>query len=333
MELLPWHKSVWQKLMQSRARLPHALLLQGRSGTGKRDFAAKLVQSLLCDQPLDDHTACGKCDSCSWYAQDNHPDFRLLEPEEREAGEEGEGKGGRKTQISVDQVRALADFLTLSSHRAGLRIVLLSPAEALNAASANALLKMLEEPPPGVLFLLVSHQPHRLLATIRSRCSRIDMPMPARAQAEGWLAEQGAARAAERLAYAGGAPLQALGGDEESERKGLELQALLARPQQLDPLAAAAGFGRDGMVQVVDMLQKWAYDLLSSALAGEVRYHAAQAVALQALAKGVDLPKLLDYQRALSQARSLALHPLNAELQVESLLIQYSQLFAQPSKP
>lgn len=321
--------------MQSRERLPHALLLQGRRGTGKQDFARKLAQSLLCASPLPDQSACGTCDSCSWYAQDNHPDFRLLEPEDRDAsaGEESEAKGGKKTQISVDQVRALADFLTLSSHRAGVRVVLLCPAEALNPASANALLKMLEEPPPGVLFLLVSHQPHRLLATIRSRCSKIDMPMPARSMAEAWLAGQGAVRAAERLAYAGGAPLQAMNCDEESERKWLELQTLLARPQALDPLAASAGIGREGLLQVVDMLQKWSCDLLSMAHGGEVRYHAQQATAMQSLTKRVDLPKLLDYQRVLNQARSLALHPLNAELQIESLLIQYTQLFSQPSKP
>jgi DNA polymerase-3 subunit delta' len=335
MELYPWQSAVWQKLLQARARMPHALLLQGRGGIGKRDFAQKLAQSLLCDQPLPDHTACGSCGSCGWFAQDNHPDFRLLEPEDRDAGDEaaGEAKGGKKTQISVDQVRELADFLTLSSHRAGLRIVLLCPAEALNPASANALLKMLEEPPPAVIFLLVTHQPQRLLATIRSRCSKIAMPVPPRELAEAWLERQGVARAAEQLAFAGGAPLLAMNRDDESDRRLLELQAMLAEPLSMDPLAAAAHISREGMVLVIDALQKWTCDLLMACFAGEVRYHRPQAAAMQHLAKGVDLTKLLDYQRVLNEARRVSLHPLNNELQTESLMIQYTQLFSLSSKP
>lgn len=336
MAIYTWQHPLWQQLNGMRARMPHALLLQGRMGIGKQDFAETLAGALLCDQPLESGHACGACNSCNWYAQGHHPDLRVLEPEEGGIASEetpAEGKTGKKSQIiSVDQVRELAEFLGLSSHRSGLRIVLLQPAEALNAASANALLKMLEEPPAGVLFILVTHNPQRLLPTIRSRCNKIDMPFPERQEAESWLLAQGVSNAAERLAYVGGAPLLALRAEEGAEKRLGDLHKELNRGMQMDPFAAATLCVKEGMTSAIDALQKWAYDLLSVHLTGEVRYHAAQSASLQALAKGVDLPKLLDYQRLLNDARRSAQHPLNAELQMESLMIQYTQLFPVPNK-
>lgn len=320
-----------------RSRMPHALLLQGHRGIGKLHFAVRLSQSLLCEQPLPGHAACGVCQSCNWFQQDNHPDFRLLEPEDVESTADEESsapaKTSKKSQIAVDQVRELGDFLGLSSHRSGLRIILMHPAEALNLASANALLKMLEEPPPAVLFLLVTHQPQRLLPTIRSRCNVIDMPLPARSMAETWLAAQGVQQASQRLAYAGGAPLTAVQEEAGADKRLAELHAMLNHGAQMDPFAAAALCVRDGVAEVVSVMQKWVYDLLSLHLAGQLRYHGLQAESLQGLAKRVDLAKLLDFQRTLDEARRHAQHPLNADLQLESLLIQYTQVFSTTSRP
>lgn len=330
MAIYSWQNALWRQLVAMRSRMPHALLLQGRMGTGKLDFAVTLAGALLCDQPLESGHACGQCDSCNWYAQGNHPDLRILEPEEGAAGDEdGDAKPAKKSQvISVDQVRELSEFLGLSSHRSGLRIVLLHPAEALNPASANALLKMLEEPPGGVLFILVTHNAQRLLPTIRSRCNKIDMPFPERQEAEAWLAAQGVQQATQRLAYAGGSPLLALRADEGAGKRLDDLHRELHRGARMDPFAAASLCVKEGITYTVEAMQKWTHDLLSARLAGEVRYHAQQAVPLQDLAKGVDLPKLLDFQRLLNEARRSSQHPLNAELQVESLMIQYTQLFA-----
>jgi DNA polymerase-3 subunit delta' len=337
MDYYPWQDDLWQRVMRMRSRMPHALLLQGRAGIGKLDFAGALAQALLCDDPQASHVACGTCSSCNWFLQDNHPDFRKLEPGEG-ASSDGEDAlenkpSAKKTQITVDQVRELADFLGLSSHRAGLRVILLHPAEALNPSAANALLKMLEEPPPSVLFFLITHNPQRLLPTIRSRCSRLDMPVPARVPAEEWLVQQGVRQAEKQLSYAGGAPLQALGLEEGAEKRLDELHMALSRAGGMDVFSAASLNLREGVAQVVDALQKWAYDLLSMRMTGTARYHTKLAAPLQDLAKRVDLPKLLEYQRTLNEARRFSQHPLNPELQVESLMIQYTQLFATPQKP
>ncbi|MBI3939049.1 MAG: DNA polymerase III subunit delta', partial [Betaproteobacteria bacterium] len=148
--------------MEARTRLPHALLLIGPEGTGKLDFATFLAQSLLCEAPAPGAEACGKCPACGWFAAGNHPDFRLVQPEALEQKAEGEGAPDEKPssrQIAVEQVRGLSHFIVLSPHRRGLKVILMHPAEALNVNAANALLKNLEEPPAGTLFLLVTHRP------------------------------------------------------------------------------------------------------------------------------------------------------------------------------
>ncbi len=332
-EKYPWQTGLWQRISEMRSRMPHALLLQGRSGIGKMDFAVRFAQSLLCDRPEPEQDVCGLCQSCNWFQQGNHPDFRLLEPGETDGGADepvAVSKPARKSQISVDQVRELADFLGLTSHRAGLRVVLLHPAEALNIASANALLKMLEEPPPDVLFILVTYQPQRLLPTIRSRCHALDMPAPSRQAAEDWLVSKGISQVPQRLAYVGGAPLHALQEDAAEDKRRSDLLEMLALGAQLDPFVVAGACARTGMAEAMTMLQKWLYDLFSIRMTGQVRYHVQQLQSLQGLAKRVDLNRLLDFQRVLDEAGRHVRHPLNADMQLEALMIQYAQIFAKP---
>lgn len=325
-----WHDELWGRLVQTRSRLPHALLFKGQEGTGKLDFTVALAHALLCQSPLPSGHACGTCASCNWLAQSHHPDFRLLSPEQESDNEEGStATNSRKSQqISVAQVRELSTFLELSSHQSGgYRIVLIHPAEALNPASANALLKILEEPPAGVIFLLVSHQPQRLLPTILSRCHKIDMPVPPQEIALDCLKQQNVKDAEKHLAYAGGSPLLALRQASENTGALEDIAKLLAHGAKLDPFGTATLCARQGMAVAVQALQKWIYDLADMRLTGDIRYHAPYRNALQALAKSVDLSLLFELQRKLDQAKKSASHPLNSELQLENLLLQYTQIF------
>lgn len=101
----------------------------------------------------------------------------------------------------------------------------------------------------------------------------------------------------------------------------------------MDAFSSASLFVSHGMETAVLALQKWVYDLVTCRLTGQIRYHLGSQGALQALAKSVDLGLLLDFQRKLDEARRSATHPLNNEMQLESLLIQYTQLFLTPTKP
>lgn len=325
--VLEWQKSVLAQLTTNA--MPQALLLHGKAGTGKHDFALALAQKLLCSAPLDkaeaEH-ACGVCQPCVWYAQGHHPDFKWLTPENDDADEATTKRKTKKTIISVAQVRQLGDFLTLSNHQSALRIIVISPADALNTQSANALLKMLEEPPAGTLFILVTSQLQRLLPTIRSRCQLLSMPVPSQQQAVDWLIAQGLAQPESLLHYAGGAPLQALQLAQEASHQLISQH--LAQGARLNPNAAAGLLIAVGAEQALTGLQKWVYDLFLFAATQQTRYFQSHANAMQRLTKSVKLSALLQFDKTLRDAKKMANHPLNHEMQLENLLVQYTACFA-----
>ncbi len=314
-----------------RARMPHAILLKGPQGIGKLDFALTLAQSLLCETPRHDGMPCETCPSCHWFEQETHPDFRLLQPEalaEAEEGEEREtGKKKPSRQISVDQVRELADFANLSAHQGGHRVVLIHPAETMNISAANALLKTLEEPGGKMILVLVSHKPQQLLPTILSRCVELALPMPPQEQSLAWLKQQGVSNPATLLAQAGFAPLAAAKLAEESagaEEYARFLQEI-GQPAQFDALALAEQLQKNDPAQVIRWLQQWCYDLSSAKLTGQVRYHPELSERIKSIASKVSALGLANFQKELLSARREAWHPLNPKLLFESLFLSYQQ--------
>jgi DNA polymerase-3 subunit delta' len=336
--ILPWQSEVWTRLQAMRERMPHAILLHGPQGTGKTGFAERLAQSLLCEAPHADGQPCDACAACGWFQQYAHPDYRRIRPEaldEDGTSEEGEAEKGSKAsktpsrEIRIEQVRALSDFMNVSTHRSGRRVVLLYPAEALNTVSANALLKTLEEPPPGTIFLLVSHRPDRLLPTILSRCRQMALPMPPPEQALAWLKAQGVEEAATWLAEQGGAPLAALEAAQGGSRDALDaLLAHLAHPEAESPLKVADRLQKNPPLELVASLQRWLYDLFSVKFSGSVRYYPKYSSQLDALAARTDDLRLLAALKGAAERRAIAEHPLSARLFIEDMLLDYSSLFA-----
>ena len=328
----PWHRAALGRLLAHRERMPHALLVQGPAGIGKVAFARALAAGVLCEAPRGGF-ACGECPACHWFSQGNHPDYREIVPEaamEEEAGE-GEAEAARPEKaksvvIKVDQVRAVADFVALSTHRAGFRVLVIHPAEALHPNAANALLKTLEEPPPATLIVLVSDRPARLLPTIRSRCRVVALPTPPKDAALAWLREQGVAAPEIALAAAGGAPLAAR---EQAEPAESELQrrllAELAKPSGADALTFAATVDRESVERFIHWMQTWVHDLARVRLAGEPRHHGNLSQPLRAKSRAADLEALFALDRELAEARSLAAHPLNPRLLAEHLLMSYNR--------
>ena len=331
MKPFPWHQAAMEALLAARERLPHALLIYGPAGIGKAQFSRALAAAILCESPRPSG-ACGVCPSCHWFSQGNHPDYREIVPEAAAEDEDGEAEpeGGKEKAkslvIKIGQVRAVADFIALSTHRAGWRVLLLRPAEALQPASANALLKTLEEPPPRTLIAMVSDRPARLLPTLRSRCRRLALALPPRAAAIAWLRGEGVADAETALDAAGGAPLLArdLAQPAESELR-RRLLAELAKPGGADALQFAATVDRAGLERAIWWMQTWVHDLVRARLAGDVRHHGGQAATIRSRAKTADIEALLDLERELAEARRLASHPLNPRLVSEHLLMAYNR--------
>ena len=306
----PWNEAVLEQFKARLERLPHALLVHGAPGIGKLALAERMANLLLCEHAEAARRPCGQCDGCRWFAIGNHPDFRRVEPEAlakqpvaSEEGEEGAGEApARRTrqpsvQIRIEQVRELADFLNLRSHRGRLRVALVHPAEDMNENAANALLKGLEEPPAGAVFILVSHRAARLLPTIRSRCVALAVPLPARATALQWLAAQNVKDAERWLAYAGGAPLRAL--DYAAEAPLLE--RLLQSPGVVED--------REGIERLAEALQKIAYDRAFMAFGLPAKYRTGKAAVAPQSARA-----WIAYARKMNEDRALSRHPLNPRL-------------------
>jgi DNA polymerase-3 subunit delta' len=233
---LPWQASQWLRLQEARAsdRFPHALLLSGPEHTGKRQFADALGQSLLCQSPLAHHLACADCTSCKLLAAGNHSDMVSLEPEE-------EGKA-----IKIDAMREFITAERLSSQCGGYKIRIIDPADAMNTATANALLKTLEEPSENSILLLISSRPGMLPGTIRSRCQNLTFPLPPRKQSLDWLNDQHTANWEVLLSVSAGAPFKAL----ELARQGV----FEARAQMVEELFALL----DGRTDAVTLAAAWA---------------------------------------------------------------------------
>jgi len=338
--LLPWQPASWAQLMQMRDRFPHAVLLHGPEGIGKTRFGERLAQALLCEQPLADGQPCGACLACGWFDQYAHPDYRRVRPEnlEESPADEGEaeppakaGKAGKNPskEIRIEQIRALGDFMNVSTHRRGRRVVLLHPAEALNAVASNALLKTLEEPPPDTVFILVSNNIDSLLPTILSRCRQVPMAMPPADQALEWLKAQGIADAESWLAEQGGAPLSALTEAESGSREAIEaLLAHLAAPAPDSALKTADLLQKSAPADVTAWLQRWVVDLFSVKFSGKIRYYPKYRREIDALALRADPRRLLAVLKQVTDRRAIADHPLSAKLFIEDMLLDYSTIFA-----
>ena len=296
-----WNQPILESLAARSARLPHALLVYGPRGVGKLALAERVAQLLLCEgKPK----PCGACDGCRWYLGGNHPDFRRVEPDALAKlpatdPEENEVKKPKQPsiQIKIEQVRELADFLYVRSHRGAMRVALVHPAEDMNENASNALLKGLEEPPAGAMFILVSHRPAQLLPTIRSRCVAVPVPIPPRDAALKWLSAQGIKDAERWLAYAGGAPLRALDYAAEAE----PLSRLLKAPGPVEV--------REDLERLADALQKIALDRALTAFGLPQKYQTGQVAVNAAKARA-----WLAFARRMGEDRLLCRHPLNPRL-------------------
>lgn len=279
-----WNQPILDSLAARLERLPHALLVFGPRGVGKLELAERIAQLLLCEG---EKKPCGACDACRWFLGGNHPDFRRIEPESLWL----EKPEKPSIVIKVEQVRELADFLYIRSHRAGRRVALVHPAEDMNENAANALLKGLEEPPAAAVFILVSHRPAQLLPTIRSRCVHVPVPLPTRDAAVAWLAQQGLKDPQRWLAYAGGAPLRAV----EHAAQGVAALAPVDVREGLEPLAEA--------------LQKTALDHALLAFGLPAKYQTTSAAVPREKAR-----EWLTFARRMGEDRLLCRHPLNPRL-------------------
>jgi DNA polymerase III subunit delta' len=258
-------------------RLPHAWLIAGPRGIGKATLAYRFARYVL-SQPSADNAETLAIPSTSQafqrVASGGHGDLMAIErvPDEK--------SGRMRSEIVVDDVRKLHHFFSMTSAETPWRIAVVDSADEMNRSAANALLKVLEEPPARGLLLLVAHAPGRLLPTIRSRCRRLDLrPLSVEAVSDVIGLRRPDIQGAERLALAhlsGGSPGRAL---EIAASGGInfyhDMTAHLERLPNLD-VPALYGFAdkladrnNDGLFRTfASLLEDWFYRLILAASAG-----------------------------------------------------------------
>ena len=330
--LLPWQLDAARAALAPGVDWPHALLVHGPRGIGKHALALNFAQALLCETPRADGLACGECAGCRYAISGQHPDFMrlellLIDPED--------GTLAAVETIGIDRVRALTEFVQLTSHRLRAKVAVISPAERMNAAAANALLKTLEEPPPGTYLILVSDQPGRVPATILSRCRKLAAPVPAPAAARAWLAAQGVAAPDLALAQVAGAPIDALArADPAVQAERRAWLSALGQPERLAVPALAARIDAGGkderkarLAHALEWLIAWTADLARIVAGGAARQNPDAAAPLERLAAQVAPIALFRYHRSLLRQRAMLAHPLQPRLVAETILLDYRALF------
>lgn len=310
----PWFSGWWKTTTQGMDRRPSALLLLGPKGIGKAAFGLELAASWLCQSPLSDGSACGSCQSCNWMKTAQHPDFRWIRPDadaEEEGGAESAENpsqdgavatesatdGKKKSQeIRIEQIRNLAGFANVGSHRGGLRVALISPANRMNYAAANALLKTLEEPPPSLVFILVADSLRGMPATILSRCRRIPLSVDAVTLSR----------------------LQ----NESSQAVDWLLPLLVSG--DVDPIKWAEKAGKSPPADALELLMRWMSDAAMVRLGVPARSFPEQAGVLREQALRIKSPQTWAQTMAeLQKIRGVAEHPLNPKLFYESIFDRY----------
>ena len=316
----PWQQRAWAQALGAldAGRLPHALLVGGPAGLGKRALVRVLARRLLCAVPRQGR-ACGECRTCRLVESGSHPDLieETFEPND---------KGEPRKEILIGQVRRLGEKLGLTPQIAAVQVALIHPAEAMNRNAFNALLKTLEEPATGRYLILVADRPQRLPATIRSRCQWLRMDLPARAEALAWLVARGHD---ERVA---GESLDAAQGNPGLALEFLSNDALVQRRTVARELAALAA-GREG---AAELALAWAADrpALRLRFASElVRDHLMQRAGgplsdpLADLPRTVGIAELGAWFDGATRALNALNGPLRDELQIAECLVRWRELF------
>lgn len=316
----PWLDAPLRELLA--AHRGHAVLLAGPQGVGQFELALALAQAWLCESGLPDKP-CGRCAGCALVRSHTHPDLVVLLPEALQE-ELGWGSGEAETEakaskakpsreIKVEALRRVVEFAQQTSSRGVAKVVLVHPAERMNAISANTLLKTLEEPPGQARFVLSTEAIDALLPTIRSRCQHLRLSPPDGDAALQWLKAQGLPQPEALLAAAGGQPVTAL----HLKQQGLDAAAWLQLPARLakGDTAALAGWP---VPRAVDALQKVCHDAMCLAGGAAPRYFSAEGFG----GMNASIEGLAAWSRELRRVARHEEHPWNAGLLLESLVSQ-----------
>ena len=316
----PWLEEAAARLDAMRERLPNAILIHGMPGVGTLELARWFAERLLCESPKADGSPCGKCPGCRMMHANGHPDCRIVVSEflanaldlPYTPPETSSSSKKLSREIRIHQFRALTDFLTMAPSRGGRRCVLVYPADMVRAEAAASLLKSMEEPPEGCVFILAADDIDAVLPTIRSRSRLLRVGVPSKEDALAWLSSQKRLKGDPEvaLAMAGGAPLNAvkdITGLTLDAKASATLRDLLARGRSLTPDSSVRGYSASmGIPAVALHLSRWCYDLLRVKSGADPHFFIREKDVLEKIAADATMKNLLSLNAAVAEMRRSA---------------------------
>jgi DNA polymerase-3 subunit delta' len=317
---MPWLHHPFMQLQQHQG---HALLLHGPQGAGQFELAALLAQKWLCEGKTTSSLACGQCPSCHYLKSRTHPDLQLLAPQHMRIAlqwneDESSVAAGAKPSkvIKVADARSAIAWSHQTATRGHGKVLIIYPADSLNAESANTLLKTLEEPADGLRIIMCADDPQALMPTLRSRCQLWAMHLPNYQDALEWLGQQGLPNIEipVLLKAFGGSPMAVLAAHQAglSAKDWQQLPAMLkhAKPEDI------AKYSRWSIPIFIQALQRLCVDLMALHYGGSVRYFDEATLNL-----GFSIEQLSHWWKELQRAARHQDHPLSAGLLMESLVL------------
>jgi DNA polymerase-3 subunit delta' len=320
MNIYPWQKHSWVEVFSNEAKMPHANIFYGSQALEINKFVGELIKSVLCSQPTKEHFACKECQDCLW-TETSHPDLKVVE----RSSDKDEKLNS--DILNIANAREVKKFLELTSHQAnGKKIVVIYDAERLNVAASNALLKTIEEPPNNCLIILTVNNLANLLPTITSRCRLISLTNPSKEDAKNFLEDTNNADLISRLELYNNSPLQLISEKEMLADISIVLDEL-KKGDAVDLMKVNNIWLNNGLAWIINLLQKWSYEILLYKLSEEHTYFPDDIKVIHKLALNADLSKLLTYQKSLNTIKSYAQKSVNKEINLNSVMIEYKNIF------
>ncbi len=317
MTLYPWQEKSWSSLAQDKSKMHHAYIFVGAFGAGLYRYSNTFAQSLICSNLTDTNLPCGKCQDCHLLMA-QHPNLKIINNSPEDS---------LLNNISIESIRNLKSFFELSSHKIdGNKVILINNAESLTLNAANALLKLLEEPPENSYIILTTQNISSLLPTIVSRCSIVTCPKPTKDEAKKFLNLNGYEHLSSQLNLFNNLPLDLIDKQDDLSlyetiinefEKGKNLELM-----KIDSKWFSADFP-----SIINLFQKWLYDIFLFKLTKQFQFFENKKENIKKLSDSADISKLIKLVMNVYEMKLISDKPINKDIAFDNLMIEYKNIF------
>lgn len=315
MDIYPWYDKTFNTILLNET-LYHSQIFYGGDKTGRNNFVLQLCKVLLCNQSKENLDSCNVCNSCQWINNSSHPDLFIIDETDE------------KLNINIDSVRQLKEFFELSSHQQnGLKIAVILNTENLTNSSANALLKILEEPPNNCFIFLATNYVSAILPTIRSRANLISLPKPTRSELNKYINLKDIELQSGELDFFNNS-VDLLNNEHNRYNLVIDIINELKKGRSIKLTNIDRGWLDYGLTWFIEVIQKWTYDISLSKLTKNLFYFPNEHKIINQLASNSSLEKLLSFHKKINEIKFYSTKPVNKDLNLDLIIIEYKKIFS-----